>query len=59
MTLAILDDDGTPAATEEFYTYDQMGNMLSKTGVGTCTNGANGVGNATTMCGIRKSSSSI
>jgi len=34
-TLTILDDDGGAQPGEEFYTYDAIGNMLSKTGVGT------------------------
>jgi len=42
--MTILDDDGGAQPTEEFYTYDAIGNMLSKTGVGTYTNGANGNG---------------
>jgi hypothetical protein len=32
-TLTIIDDE-TPPPSEEFYTYDKIGNLLSKTGVG-------------------------
>jgi Calx-beta domain len=33
-TLTILDDETPPPPSEEFYTYDTIGNLLSKTGVG-------------------------
>jgi RHS repeat-associated protein len=43
-TLTIIDDETPPLPSEAFYSYDQIGNMLSKTGVGSYTNGANGTG---------------
>jgi len=33
--MTIIDDDGGAQPNEEFYIYDAIGNMLSKTGVGT------------------------
>jgi RHS repeat-associated protein len=43
-TMTILDDETPPIPNEEFYTYDQIGNMLSKTSVGNYTYGASGAG---------------
>ncbi|MFL5804112.1 MAG: Calx-beta domain-containing protein, partial [Roseiflexaceae bacterium] len=43
-TMTIIDDETPPIPNEEFYTYDQIGNLLSKTSVGNYGYGASGVG---------------
>jgi hypothetical protein len=41
-TLAILDDDGAVPPTDEFYTYNKLGNLTSKTGKGSYSYPASG-----------------
>ncbi|HEU5103109.1 MAG TPA: RHS repeat-associated core domain-containing protein, partial [Roseiflexaceae bacterium] len=43
-TLTILDNDGSASSGHTFYQYDKLGNLLSKTGVGSYSYGANGNG---------------
>ncbi|HEY3228641.1 MAG TPA: Calx-beta domain-containing protein [Roseiflexaceae bacterium] len=40
--LAILDDDGAPPPTDEYYTYNKLGNLTSKTGKGSYSYPASG-----------------
>ena len=41
-TLTILDDDGAPPPTDEVYTYNKLGNLMSKTGKGSYSYPATG-----------------
>jgi len=58
-TMTIVDDDGGAQPNEEFYTYDQIGNMLSKTGVGTYSYPATGSAHPHAVTSVTSPSSTI